>query len=191
MLDRLTQNWWTFAVQGAVSLVFGVLTLIWPGSSLWVMIVLFGAFALVTGIMLLAASFDSARRRVHWGSLLAAGILSVVAGMVTWLWPGLTAMSMLYLVAGWALVTGILFVVASLEFRDVLTHSWLLTLTGALSIVMAAVLAIHPRSGILALVLVVGVYAIAGGIGELVFAYRLHSLRQHVAKAITRFAHSS
>jgi uncharacterized membrane protein HdeD (DUF308 family) len=190
MFDTFTRNWWAFAIQGVAAVVFGVLTLIWPGASLWAMLALFGAFALVTGAMLLAASFDSARQHMHWGSLAAAGILSGVIGLVTWLWPGLTAFGVLYLVVGWALATGVLYVVASLEFRDVISHSWLMTLTGALSIVMAAVLAIHPRSGILALVLVVGIYAIAGGNATLVFAFRLHDAKQDVAKASTRLAHS-
>ena len=191
MLDRLTRYWWTFAVQGVAALIFGVLTLIWPGSSLVVMIALFGAFALVTGVMLLVGSFDAGKQHLHWGSLFAAGILSVVVGLVTFFWPGLTAFGVLYLVVGWTLVTGILYMVASLEFRDVFAHAWLLTLTGALSIVLAAVLAIHPRSGILALTLVVGIYAIVGGISELTFAFRVHGLRQDVSNISTRLAHSA
>jgi uncharacterized membrane protein HdeD (DUF308 family) len=187
----LTSKWWTFALQGLALLVFGILTLIWPGTSLRVMIALFGAFALVTGVMLVVASFDAAKQRMHWGSLLAAGILDVVVGLVTWFWPGLTAYAVLYLVVAWALVTGILYVVASLELRDEFPHAWLLTLTGVLSLALAVVLAVDPRDGILSLVLVVGIYAIIGGIAEVVFAFRLREMRQDVRSTASRLAHST
>lgn len=191
MLERMTRTWWAFAIQGLAAIVFGVLTLIWPGISLRVMIALFGAFALVTGIMLIVASFDAVKQRMHWGSLLAAGILDVVVGVVTWFWPGLTALAVLYLVVAWALVTGVLYVVASIEFRDEFAHAWLLTLAGVLSLVLAVVLAFDPRDGILSLVLVVGIYAIIGGCSTLTFAFRLHNVRQDVGIPSSRLAHSA
>ena len=191
MLDLMTSKWWTFALQGLAALVFGILTMIWPGTSLRVMIALFGAFAVVTGVLLVAGSFNAARQRLHWGSLLAAGILDVVVGLVTWFWPGLTAMGVLYLVVAWALVTGILYIVASIEFSDAIPHAWLMTLTGVLSIVLAVVLAVDPRDGILSLVYVVGIYAILGGIAELVFAFRLRDLGQDVSSTASRLARSA
>jgi uncharacterized membrane protein HdeD (DUF308 family) len=187
----LTRNWWTFALQGAAALVFGVLTLIWPGTSLGIMIALFGAFALITGVTLVIGSFNAARRRLHWGSLLAAGILDVVIGLVTWFWPGLTALAVLYLVVAWALVTGILYIIGSLGFSDEIPHAWLLTLTGVLSVALAVVLAFDPRDGILSLVWVVGIYAIIGGISGLVFAFRLRGVVGGVRRATSRLAHSA
>jgi uncharacterized membrane protein HdeD (DUF308 family) len=156
-----------------------------------VMIALFGAFALVTGVMHVAASFDAAWHRLHWGSLLAVGILDIVIGLVTWFWPKLTAMGVLYLVVAWALVTGILYVVASVELRDYVPHAWLMTLAGVLSLTLAVVLAVDPRDGILSLVLVVGIYAIMAGIAELVFAFRLRNLQQDVSTTVSRLAHSA
>ena len=191
MLSMMTSKWWTFAVQGLAALVFGILTMIWPGTSLRVMIALFGAFAIVTGVLLVAGSFNAARQRLHWGSLLAAGILDVVVGLVTWFWPGLTALAVLYLVVAWALVTGVLYIVASVELREEIPHAWLLTLTGVLSLVLAVVLAVDPRDGILSLVYVVGIYAILGGIAELVFAFRLRDLGQDVSNTASRLAHSA
>jgi uncharacterized membrane protein HdeD (DUF308 family) len=191
MLDLMTRNWWAYALQGLAALVFGILTLVWPGTSLQVMIVLFGAFAVVTGVMLIAASFDAAKQRLHWGSLLAAGILSVVAGVVAWFWPGLTATAVLYLVVAWALVTGVLYIVGSVELRDYVSHAWLLALSGVLSIVLAIVLAADPRDGILSLTLVVGIYAILAGISEMVFAFRLHGLQDDVSGARSRLARSA
>jgi uncharacterized membrane protein HdeD (DUF308 family) len=191
MYDWMTRNWWAYAVQGIAAVVFGVLTLIWPGLSLRVMIALFGAFAVVTGVMLVAASFNAAKQRLHWGSLLAVGILDVVAGVVTWFWPGLTALALLYLVVAWAAVTGVIYIVASVELRDTIPHSWLMTLTGVLSLVLAVVLAVDPRDGILSLVWVIGLYAILGGIAELVFAFHVRSLQHDAGRSSSRLAQSA
>src|SRR5438105_1277206 len=114
MFDMVTRNWWTFAVQGAAALIFGVLTLIWPGLGLIVIVALFGAFAVIRGVMAVAASYDAQMHHMRWGSSLAGGILSLIAGLVTWFWPGLTALALLYLVVAWAIVTGIMGIGASL-----------------------------------------------------------------------------
>jgi uncharacterized membrane protein HdeD (DUF308 family) len=188
MFDTLTRNWWTLALRGLAAVVFGVLTLAWPGISLRVMIALFGAFALVNGVMAVAASYEAHKRHLHWGSLLAVGILDLIAGAVTWFWPGLTALALLYVVVAWALVTGILTIGASIEFHDGIPHAWLLALTGVLSVVLAVVLAMDPRSGILSLVLVVGIYAIVGGISELIFAFHVRGLQKNVRKTVSRMA---
>jgi uncharacterized membrane protein HdeD (DUF308 family) len=128
---------------------------------------------------------------MHWGSLLGVGVLDLIAAVVTWFWPGLTALALLYLVVAWAAVTGVIYIVASVEMRDDIPHSWLLTLTGVLSLVLAVVLAVDPRDGILSLVWVIGIYAIISGIAELVFGFRLRSLQQDVRKATTRLVRSA
>lgn len=181
MFDMLTRNWWTLALRGLAALFFGVLTLAWPGLSLVVMIALFGAFALVNGVMAMVASYHAHERQLRWGSLLAVGILDVIAAGVTWFWPGLTALALLYVVVAWALMTGILSIGAAIEFHEGIPHAWLLALSGALSVALAGILAIRPGAGILSLVLVVGFYAIAAGITEIVFAFHLRSLRQDLS----------
>ena len=118
MFDMLTRNWWTLALRGLAALFFGVLTLAWPGLSLVVMIALFGAFALVNGVMAMVASYHAHERQLRWGSLLAVGILDVIAAGVTWFWPGLTALALLYVVVAWALMTGILSIGAAIEFHE-------------------------------------------------------------------------
>ena len=191
MLTMLARNWWTFVIQGSAALVFGVLTLVWPGLSLVVLLALFGAFAVVHGVMALAASYDAHTRHLRWGSWLAVGLLSLLAGLVTWFWPGLTALALLYVVAAWALVTGLLSIGAAIEWHEALPHAWLLALSGVLALALAVVLAVDPGSGILSLVLVIGLYAIVAGLAELVFAVRLQRLRRGVDEAAARLAHSS
>ena len=104
---------------------------------------------------------------------------------------GVLAVLLLYLVVAWALVTGVLYIVGSVELHDVFPHAWLLTLSGVLSVALAIVLAVDPRDGILSLTLVVGIYAIIGGVSELVFAFRLHGVQDDVSAAGSRLARSA
>ena len=191
MFDMLTRRWWTFAVQGVAALVFGVLTLAWPGLGLVVLIALFGTLALVRGAMALAASYDAHKRHLRWASWLAIGLLDVVAGLVAWFWPGLTALALLYVVAAWAIVTGIIRIVATIEFRRAIRHAWLLALSGALSLALGVVLVVNPLSGILSLVWLIGAYAIVAGLAELVFAARVRLLRRDGGRAVSRLTHAA
>ena len=186
MFDMLTRNWWTLAIRGLAAVIFGVLTLAWPGLSLVVLIALFGAFALVNGGTAIVASYHAHERHLRWGSLLAVGILDLIAAGVTWFWPGLTALALLYVVVAWALVTGILTIGAALEFHAGIPHAWLLALSGVLSVALAVILAVKPGAGILSLVLVVGIWAIAGGITELIFAFHVRSLRHDLGVLASR-----
>jgi uncharacterized membrane protein HdeD (DUF308 family) len=191
MYDMLTRNWWTLAVRGLAAIVFGVLTLAWPGLSLRVLIALFGAFALVSGVMTIVASYQAHERHLRWGSLLARGIFDLIAAGVTWFWPGLTALALLFVVAGWALVTGVMSIGASIEFHDDIPHAWLLALSGVLSVALAVILALNPRTGILSLVLVLGIYAIAGGVSELIFAFRVRGLQHDLRTTVSHVASSA
>ncbi len=191
MFDMLTRRWWTFAVQGVAALVFGVLTLVWPGLSLAVLIALFGAVALVRGVMALAASYNAHKRHLRWGSWLAIGLLDVVAGLVAWFWPGLTALALLYVVAAWAIVTGVMGIVATIEFHRAIRHAWLLALSGALSLALGVVLVVNPLSGILSLLWLIGVYAIVAGLAEVVFAVRVRLLRRDGGQTVSRLTHAA
>jgi uncharacterized membrane protein HdeD (DUF308 family) len=128
---------------------------------------------------------------LRWGSWLAVGLLSLLAGLVTWLWPGLTALALLYVVVAWALVTSLLTIGAAIEFHDAIPHAWLLALSGVLALALGVVLALDPRSGILSLVLVIGLYAIIAGLSELVFAVRVRRLRRDVDEAAAHLTRSA
>jgi len=188
MLEMLTRHWWTFVLQGVAALLFGVLTLVWPGLSLVVLIALFGAYAVVHGVMALVASYDAHTHHLHWGSWLAVGLLSLLAGLVAWFWPGLTALALLYVVVAWALVTGLMSIGAAIEFHAVIPHAWLLALSGVLSLALAAVLALDPGAGLLSLVWLIGVYAIVAGLAELVFAVRVRTLWHGTSQTMSHLA---
>ena len=110
---------------------------------------------------------------------------------MTWFWPGLTALALLYVVVAWALATGLLTIGAAIEFHDAIPHAWLLALSGVLALAVGVVLALDPGSGILSLVVVLGLYAIIAGLSELVFAFGVQRLRRGVDEAAARLAHSS
>ena len=118
MLGLVARDWWVFAVRGIAAIVFGVLAFIWPEATLTVLVFLFGAYVLVDGVSLLIALArgDAVARRHAW-AVGIMGVLGIVAGVVTFVWPGLTALSLLYLVAFWAIATGAFQVIAAIALR--------------------------------------------------------------------------
>ena len=175
MLGLVSRNWWVFAIRGIAAIVFGILAFIWPEATLTVLVFLFGAYVLVDGVALLAALVrgDAVARRHAW-AVGGIGVLGIVAGVVTFAWPGLTALSLLYLVAFWAIVTGTFQVIAAVALRRELDGEFWMALGGVASIVFGAVLVAFPGGGLLSLVWLVGIWSVVFGISSLSLAYRLH-----------------
>jgi uncharacterized membrane protein HdeD (DUF308 family) len=153
----------SLALRGLAALVFGVMTLVWPGITLTALVLLWGFFALVDGM---ASLMDLVNRRAvaapRW-PLVVRGIAGVAAGIITWIWPGITALALLYVIAAWAFVIGMVEIATAVEFRRELEQEWILGLAGALSIVFAVLLVITPGAGALAITWLIGWYAIVVG----------------------------
>src|SRR5689334_9691466 len=111
----LTRSWWALALRGLFALLFGVLAILWPGLTLEVLVLLWGAYALADGVFAIAAAIAGAGRFHHWWALLLEGVVGIAAGVVTFLWPGITALALLFVIAAWAVVTGILEIVAAIR----------------------------------------------------------------------------
>ena len=175
-LESLTQNWWVLALRGVVGILFGIITFVWPGISLAALVFLYGAYAFADGVL---AIVTAVRRRGadRWWLLLLQGIVGIGAGVVTWLWPGITALALLAIIAAWALMGGALQVAAAIRLRKVITGEWLLVLSGVLSIALGILLVAFPGPGALALVIWIGAYAFVFGILLLVLGFRLRGLR--------------
>ena len=156
------QNWWAFVVRGVVGIIFGVLTFVWPGLTLAALIILFGAYALVEGIFNVISAIRGVGAKPRW-LLAIEGVVSIAAGVVTFAWPGLTALVLAYVIAGWAIVTGALEIAAAIRLRERIQGEWALVVGGILSILFGLLMAAAPAAGALALVLWIGAYAVVFG----------------------------
>ncbi len=177
MLGLVAREWWLFAIRGVAALVFGILAFIWPEATLTVLVFLFGAYVLVDGVALLVALVrgDPVARRHAW-AVGFIGVLGIVAGVVTFVWPNLTAMSLLYIVAFWAIATGGFQVIAAIALRRELDNEFLMALGGVASVVFGALLVVFPSEGLISLVWLVGIWSVVFGASSLGLAYRLHGI---------------
>lgn len=171
MRDLLTRSWWATALRGVAAVLFGALTMAWPGVTLRAIELLFGAYALVNGVLALAESRRAAMGRMRSFGMLVSGVLNIGAGLVSWFWPGLTALALLWVIVAWSLVTGVTAIGAAIELRNALPRAWLLGLNGALSIALGVAFAAHPGAGILTVLVLFGLYAIVAGISLIVLAF--------------------
>ena len=178
MLDVLARYWWVQAVRGAAAILFGLLALVWPEITLTALVLLFGAYALVDGVMALGTAIFGGRGaegRRPW--LVLEGIVGVAAGLVTLFWPGITTLVLLWWIAAWALVTGVLEIIAAVRLRREIQGEWLLALGGVLSVLFGILLAVRPSEGAVAVAWLIGIYAIVFGIALLALAFELRRYR--------------
>jgi uncharacterized membrane protein HdeD (DUF308 family) len=182
-VETAARHWWAFALRGVVAILFGVLAFAWPGVTLTVLVLFWGAFALVDGVLALVAAFRTDHDH-RWG-LLLEGVVGIGAGIVTFVWPGLTALVLLYIIAVWALLTGVLELVAAVRLRKVIQNEWWLALSGIASVLFGLVLLAAPGAGAVAVVWLIAAYAIVFGVLNLALALRLHGMgqRRHAVSA--------
>jgi uncharacterized membrane protein HdeD (DUF308 family) len=176
-LPTLATNWWALLLRGIAAVLFGLAALFWPGLTLFVLIVFFGAYALVDGILAIVAGIRGSEGR-RW-LLLAEGVLGVLAGLITFFWPGMTALFLLFVISAWAIFTGLLKVVMAIFFRREVENAWLMGLSGVLSVLFGVVLAVLPGAGLLSLVWLIGIYALIVGVVLIVLGFRMRG--QHAS----------
>jgi uncharacterized membrane protein HdeD (DUF308 family) len=174
MLHSLAKNWWALAFRGLAAVLFGLLTFLLPGITLATLVLLFGAYALVDGIFNVIAFFKVAS---HYWALLIEGVIGIIAGVLTFAWPAITALVLLYLIAFWAILTGIFEIFAAIRLRKTISNEWLLLLMGVLSLVFGLFILYAPGPGALAIVLWIGAYALVFGIFLMALAFRLRGHR--------------
>src|SRR5215208_3374676 len=171
MLPTLTTNWWALLLRGIAAVLFGLAALFWPGLTLFVLIVFFGAYTLVDGIFAIVAGIRGSGSR-RW-LLLAEGALGILAGLIAFFWPGMTALVFLYVIAAWAILTGILKVVMAIWLRQEIDNEWTMALSGLLWVLLGVVLTVLPGVGLLSLAWLIGVFALGAGLALLVLAFRV------------------
>jgi uncharacterized membrane protein HdeD (DUF308 family) len=179
----LSRNWWAMAIRGVAAIIFGVLTLVLPGITLAAMVLLFGAYALVDGIFAIIAAARGRRETQPWWALVIEGVLSIAAGIVTFMWPGLTTLVLFYVIASWAIITGVLEIIAAIRLRKEIRGEFWLALSGVLSIAFGVLVYLFPVAGALALVLWTGAYAIVFGAFLVGLSLRLRKAQRDQQRA--------
>ena len=179
-LVALARNWWALLIRGIAAILFGILAFVWPGITVLALVFLFAAYAAVDGIFAFVAAWRAAEGRRQWWPLALEGVAGVGVAILTAVWPGATAFALLFLIAAWALATGVLEIAAAIRLRKVMEGEWLLALVGVVSIVFAALILIFPGEGAVAIVWAIGAYAVVFGILLIALSFRLRSLRERL-----------
>ena len=183
MWSDLGRNWGWIVVRGIAAVIFGVLALVLPGVTLAALVLLWGAYALADGIIALIAAFRIRDRGKPFWALLVVGILGIAAGILTFIWPGMTAIVLLAFIAAWSLVMGIFQIIAAVRLRKSIENEWLLGLSGLLSIIFGVLMLINPGAGALAVIWVIGAYAIVFGVLLIALGLKLRSRTHHSSLA--------
>ena len=177
MLNNLSRYWWLLALRGVAAILFGVLAFVWPGLTIGVLVLLFGVYVIVDGVTSLVVGFSQRTTNDRWWVTMLEGLVGVAAGVLTIVYPGITAVLLLYFIAAWAILTGILEITAAIRLREVIDGEWALGLSGLLSILLGVALVIFPGTGALAIVWLIGAYAIAFGALMVYLGFKLRSTK--------------
>jgi uncharacterized membrane protein HdeD (DUF308 family) len=177
MLDHLAGSWWLLALRGAVSILFGILAFVWPDATVTALVFLFGAYAIVDGVVSLAGAFTRAGLSGFdrfW--LVFVGLAGIVAGILAFVWPGITALVLLYVIAFWAIFIGAMQIAAAIRLRREIDNEWWLILGGAAAVLFGVIALVAPGAGVLSLLWLIATYAIVFGVAMLLLAFRLRGM---------------
>lgn len=180
-MQQIIGNFRTMVLfRGIAAILFGIITFVWPGMTVSALVLVFGVFAVINGITTVAAALRNTGEHGR-GLLLFEGILSILAGVIALAWPGITALAFLYLLAAWAIVTGIVEIIAPLSFPMSGGRAVMMVLAGVVSIIFGILIAAQPASGLLAVVWMIGVYAVVFGLMYVVVYFQSRSLATSLA----------
>jgi uncharacterized membrane protein HdeD (DUF308 family) len=155
-------------LRGVLAIIFGIIALVAPGIALLALIIVFGAYAFLDGILTIVVAIQERHVLPRWGWLLVEGLVGIALGIVAFVWPGETALILLFIVAAWAIVTGILEIGEAFTIKD-----WLIGLAGILSVAFGILLLIRPGAGLLSLLWLLGIYALIFGVVLIAHAFHL------------------
>ncbi len=172
MSAALARNWWAIAIRGVLGIVFGLIALFQPGVTMLSLVLVFSAYALADGVFAIVAAVRAASRHERWALLVFEGLVDIAAAAAAFLWPGITVVAFVLLVATWAILSGVLLMAAA--FRLNIDHGrWWLAFGGLVSVLYGVLLVSAPLIGALVLTWWLGAYAIVFGAALLVVSFRL------------------
>jgi uncharacterized membrane protein HdeD (DUF308 family) len=187
----IARNWWSLVIRGLVGVLFGIITFAWPGITFAALVIVFGAYALLDGVFSLVGAVKAAQAHERWGALVFLGVTGIGAGVVTVLWPAITAFVLVCLIAAWAIVTGVFEIAAAVQLRRYIEGEWLLALAGIASLVFGILIMIAPLAGALVIAVWVGAYALVSGVMLVTLGIKLRSWgrRQPTSHSVPLPAH--
>ncbi|HEV8309801.1 MAG TPA: DUF308 domain-containing protein [Methylomirabilota bacterium] len=180
LLVRLADHWWTFLLRGLAGIVFGLMALFWPGLTAITLVLLFGAYTFIDGVVAVATALSTWKTNEDASWVLLHGLLGLLVGVLTWWNPAVTGLGLLVYIVGWCLASGMIQLFAGIRGRKAGGGAWWLILAGALSVVFALLVMRDPLAGALAVVWMIGLYAIAFGISLVAFSL---ALKRHLVPA--------
>ena len=180
-------NWWLLALRGLLAVAFGVLAFAWPGPTLLSLVWLFGAFALLNGILSFVLAVKAPKGYAKPGSLILGGLVGILVGLLTFVMPGITALGLILLIAAWAMATGVTEIVTAVKLRKVLPNEWLLGLAGIASVVFGVLLCVQPGIGALVLVWWIAEWALVFGFLLIALAFRMRHAKGGISDESTVF----
>jgi uncharacterized membrane protein HdeD (DUF308 family) len=173
MVHVLARNWWALLIRGIAAVIFGILAFAWPGATLFVICILFGAYAFVDGVFAIVAAVRAAQAHERWWPFVIEGIVGLAIAAVTFYDISITFLALYFTVAVWAFVTGIIEIGAGIQLRKSIANEFLLILAGLASIVFGIFMFWHPIAATIAIVWIIATYAIVFGIIMIALAFRL------------------
>jgi uncharacterized membrane protein HdeD (DUF308 family) len=177
MLHALAKTWWVLLLRGIAGIVFGILAFAWPGLTLITLVLFYGAYALVDGVLALIAAFSGGAKPAPTWWLIVVGLAGIAAGILTFMWPGVTAIVLIFFIGGWAIAHGVFEIVGAIRLRKEIDNEWWLILAGALSVIFGLLVIAAPGVGALTFIWVIGAYSIIFGVMLVGLSLRL---RKHV-----------
>lgn len=177
MLELLVRRWWMITLRGAIAVVFGLLAIVWPDITVLALVLLWGIYTLVDGVtaVMIGLSDRSAPTEDRWTYGLL-GVLGIAAGVIAFVWPQITAMVLLLIIAFWALLAGILQIAAAFRLRKVISHEWFLALSGAVCVILGLLLIVQPTEGAIGLVIAIATFAMVWGVSLILLGLRLRTI---------------
>ena len=172
ILPVLARYWWLILLRGIAAIVFGSLAFIWPGLTLVTLILFWGAFMLVDGVLALAHAIMGGNVGSRWW-LALIGVAGIVAGALTFIWPGITALVLLVFIATWAIMSGVFEIVGAIRLRKEIDNEWTLILGGIVSVLFGLIILVAPGAGALGLIWAIGGWAIVFGVLMVLAAFKL------------------
>ena len=178
LLQTLGRTWWLVLLRGLASIVFGVLAWTWPGVTLITLVLFWGAYALVDGVAALVGGWQTKDSGKPMWQVVLIGVIGIAAGIFTFVQPAFTAVALLLLIAAWAIVNGVFEIAAAIRLRKEIENEWLLILSGVLSVVFGVYMVVNPGAGAMAVLWLIGVFAIAYGVLLVILSFKL---KKHAA----------